>query len=184
MRERFPISRFHCALIAVIYALVTPVLVAQSAKSKPVPEWKQYIFNKDDFAMEFPAAPNPHPDAQVPQMTAYSARLTESATLTLRVGPRPPDCESVLERLRSGALTSHDEQLLGSSMRNVVGPDETGFEYEWRTAGYRGYSRFECGPARIYAFTSTWHLGEPKPPALERMINSFHPLKTSPRKNQ
>jgi len=64
---------------------------------------KEYVFADDGFAITLPEAPNPHPDAALPDMTVYTVSILPGAILSFRVSHENRDCMEGLAQLKDDA---------------------------------------------------------------------------------
>jgi hypothetical protein len=172
--------RFVPAIIACVLSLSVHLL-PQSKELDRGPDWKTYTYEQDDFSMEAPKPPNKHQDTQVAQMTAYLLLLENGTALTVRVGPRPPNCTAVLQRLRDALNNTGPEKVLIPSLRDIR-DGNAGFEYSSTWGMQSRHTRYECGPGRLYFVIGSWHGGQEMPSQLARVFRSFRVLSASPRK--
>jgi hypothetical protein len=166
--------------VLLTFLIPTPAL-PQTKTLKPNNTWSEFVFEEDDFALRAPVAPNKHPDRQIQQMTAYFVPFTKTSGMTLHVGPLPENCSGVLKQLKDGAVADQRQVLQPDTLKEIAKQNISGFEYDWRSSSVQGYTRWACGPKRVYGFTAFWPVNEPKPPALKKIVESFRILSAPPR---
>ena len=140
---------------------------------------KEYVFADDGFAITLPEAPNPHPDAALPEMTVYTVSILPGAILSFRVSHENRDCMEGLAQLKDDARKgkSHGDP---SSVKDVSIDGYLGVKFQY--ANRSSSDRFYCVNGRFYTFSSNWPSTQPCPAAITRIINSFRLLNAEPRK--
>jgi hypothetical protein len=110
----------------------------------------------------------------------YTVHFSLDCGLTLRVDHEKRECAATLNALKVGALLNKQpkQPINPFSVRDISLGEYLGLEYEFRTApGYQVYDRFYCVDGRFYTFTAQWAVGQPRPAAVNRAIESFKILK-------
>jgi hypothetical protein len=143
------------------------------------PLWKEYVFADDGFAITLPEAPNPHPDAALPDMTVYTVSVLPGAILSFRVSHENRDCMEGLAQLKDDARKGKSDGD-PSSVKDVSIDGYLGVEFQY--ANRSSSDRFYCVNGRFYTFSSSWPSTQPCPAAITRIINSFRLLNAEPRK--
>ena len=157
----------------------------QSERTNAPASWKEYTYPADNFAVSLPAAPNPHKDAQFPDvnMTVYT-----SGGVTLRAEDAPHGCDSaisdqlkMLEEFKSGrsrpSVAQPQFQLNLSSVRQGSVEGRPFLEFEQTVqASTNDYERWYCVGRKLYVFSAAWPVGQARPESLERIVRSFRLL--------
>ena|SRR5437868_7880492 len=152
--------------------LSAPALLGQSGNWA----WKEYVYSRDGFAIMFPLAPARAQDPHNHSISMYTIHFSVDSGLTLRVDHGKRDCAATLEALKLGALQNNQSQqpIKPSSVREVSLGKYPGLEYEFRSdTAHLVYDRFYCVDGRFYTFTAQWRVGQPRPAAVNRTIESF-----------
>lgn len=148
-----------------------------SVAQNKVATWKEYLYPEDGFAILLPDTPRKHPDANLPDTTAYSVNINPDYALTLRVRRESRECSAVLGQLREGVLTGKARGSIPSSLKDLSLNGQSGLEYEWNVSDERVVrERYYCGEARIYIFAVNRERNQPLLPAAAKIINSFRLL--------
>lgn len=74
-------------------------IFAQQQKPQwhPWPQWKEYVYAEDGFAITLPEDPHPHPDASLADTTVYTVVVPPQGNLSLRVLRQERDCAATLD---------------------------------------------------------------------------------------
>ena len=115
----------------------------------------------------------------------YTVHVTADSGMTLRVDNEQRDCAATLKYLKDGALHNKqpEQPINPSSVKDVSLGEYPGLEYEFRSdPEFTVYDRFLCVNGHFYNFTAKWFTKQPRPAAINRMIESFRILKANPPK--
>jgi hypothetical protein len=116
------------------------------------PLWKEYVFADDGFAITLSEAPNPHPDAALPDMTVYTVSVLPGAILSFRVSHENRDCMKGLAQLKDDARKGKSDGD-PSSVKEVSIDGYLGVEFYY--ANRSSSDRFYCVNGRFYTFSSS-----------------------------
>jgi hypothetical protein len=144
------------------------VLIARAQQSIPAADWKEYSYPNDRFAMSFPYAPNPHADKINAGMTIYTIRLTPDSAISVRSKP----ADNCRLELRIAVQKVFTEGGIPQP-RTIMVAGQEGFEYDRKKGERWSYTRLWCGDRIAFVATLIWPVGEAKPAAALRILNSF-----------
>lgn len=155
---------------------------APSRAQDQTASWKEYIFADDGFAITLPHATNPHSDTTLPDMTVYTVSASPNAKLSLRVSHNNRDCVATLAQLKDGALKGKS----GTDPSSVIELEisgNPGMEYQYKAnPDITASDRFYCVNGRFYTFSMAWAVGQSRPEAVTRILNSFRLLQSESQK--
>src|SRR5215831_2640266 len=180
----------HCKILADIWSLamkksVISLLVSISLwvsfsfaqqQTSQWPQWKEYVFAEDGFALTLPEDPRPHPDASIPDMTVYTVVVPPHGNLSLRVSHQYRDCAATLAQLRDDALKGK-AGTDPASVKDVSVAGHLGLEYQFTGSTWTGWDRYYCVSGRFYTFSTQWPRSDARPPAAMRIVSSFRLIK-------
>lgn len=158
-----------------------PVPQAKAAQ-KPVahkqqqPQWREYVYPQDGFAITLPSAPNPHNDAGDRHINVYTVSMGKTV-VSLRAISRLMDCETALAELWDKAESNKDprEPVVRGTLKQVSLAGMKGLEYETELgSGERSLHRFHCADEHKFYIFSVGYAGKQRPSEVARIINSFH----------
>jgi hypothetical protein len=155
-------------------------IFAQQQKPQwhPWPQWREYVYAEDGFAITLPEDPHPHPDASLPNVTVYTVVVPPQGNLSLRVLHQERDCAATLAQLRDGGLKGK-AGIDPSSVKEVSVAGHPGLEYQYSLGSiWTNWDRFYCVNGRYYTFSTGWPRTQPRPSAAMRIVVSFRLLKT------
>ena len=158
------------ALIAVFNVLLAGQQATEHLSS---PEsWKEYVDLENGFAIRLPAAPDIWKDPTHPS-THYTLHVTSDTIINVLVMREVKDCPALLTYYADSA-----RQLGGpSSVRDISVDGHQGFEIVPSAEGDSGYTRSLCANEKFYTLAASWLRGDPKPPVVTRILDSFRILK-------
>jgi hypothetical protein len=145
------------------------------------PQWKEYVYAEDGFAITLPDDPQPHPDSSLPDMTVYTVVVPPHGNLSLRVSHQDRDCAATLAQLKDGVLKGQPG-IDPDSLKDVSIAGHPGLEYQYTRSVFTAWDRFYCVNGRFYTFSTGWPRTEARPPAAMRIVSSFRLLKREPHK--
>ncbi len=190
---------WNFTFVLFILLMATCSMEAQgTVAKKSQPEWKEYTYPEDGFAITSPQQPNPHEDQQFPPASfkaypvtrsyAYTVRLPHDLAVTLRVYTFPNGCadffgdfRDMIRHAKDGTLDTAKAGITGkadpSSYRETGFSGYPALEDERETTSHsRYYELTHCADRRLFTFTASWPSGSPKPQALTRIVSSFRHL--------
>jgi len=192
LHGKVPPSSCECEVdrLRVLF-LLTATLMLATASNGQVPEakgqaiWKEYTYPNDGFAITLPSEPNPHKDAQLPdlQINVYT-----SGGVTLRVEVAPNGCDSaittqadMIEEFRTGRKKSDPGfRLDAASVKHGNLEGHSFLEFEQAVPNkMNDFERWYCVEKKLYVFSSVWPIGQTKPANIERIVRTFRLLKKS-----
>jgi len=163
-------QRKHLSIIVI--CLLSCLLQAQ--KPDP-PEWKEYTFPADNFAVTAPFSPQTYPDSQKEGVRIYHWDLGPRMILTLRAG-LSTTCHDTLKKFREAIAKDPRQTDVPGSLKDVSKNGLEGLEYESHYPGGWGADRVYCSKDRGYALSLGYPANQPRPKNAERIFNSFRLL--------
>jgi hypothetical protein len=152
--------------LCLVILLLTFVPATKGQNQIPPTNWKEYQYVKARFAMTFPYEPKPHPDRSDNGILVLTVGLTPSSAISIRV-KQADNCDATLRaRFQKPAPGSPKKKVV-----SVSGHD--GYEYERPEGRVWVYQRNWCGDGFVFFADSEWPVGDPKPPGIARIVNSF-----------
>jgi hypothetical protein len=171
-------------------------LAVGSAQTRPKtsnvakPQWREYAYPKDGFAITLPEKPDPHKAPQFSDGTIYTVHFGRDVTFSLHVGTFPTGCGDVFDeyltavrrsipQMKKGEWTGSNPSFRGdpSSVRerDVEGYLTVEHEQEVRTGEetFSSYERWQCVDKKLYVFTAKWPGGLVRPNAVGQIVDSF-----------
>jgi hypothetical protein len=147
----------------------------QSSANKQ-PQWREYVYPQDGFAITLPYAPRPHYDAGDRHINVYTVTMGKTV-VSLRAISRLMDCETGLADLWDKADSNKDpkEPVVRGSLKQVSLAGMKGLQYETDFgSGERSLHRFHCADEHKFYIFNVGYAGKQPPPEVARIINSFH----------
>jgi hypothetical protein len=169
-------TKKSCITALVSVSLWASFVFAQQKKSQ-WPQWREYVYAEDGFAITLPEDPHPHPDASLPDMTIYTVVVPPHGNLSLRVFHQDLDCAGTLAQIRDGALKSKGAAD-PASVKDVSIAGHPGVEYQYSGSLWAAWDRYYCVNGWYYIFSTGWPKTEARPSAATRIVSSFRLLKT------
>ena len=154
---------------------VTVLLLAElTFGQQPKWEWKEYTFDSNNFAVTVPSVPAPHRDPQIAGATNYDVALDEGA-LRIEVIPHHLDCTDVIARFKQLAVS---RGAIKTSLRELPVAGHPALEYRFDKPNRQTeYDRIVCTNTITYCIYAGWPTNQPRPPSVDRVLNSFRLLK-------
>jgi hypothetical protein len=140
--------------------------------------WKEYVYERDGFAITLPLTPEPHSDPNLPSATVYTVHFSADDALSIRALQDPRPCADTLGTLKSGALGGKQPGVDLASVKEITVAGYPGVEYSTRNAGRNTFERYVCANGSYYIFTARWPSGQPRPAAFTRIVESLRLLGT------
>ncbi|PYY19618.1 MAG: hypothetical protein DMG60_03605 [Acidobacteria bacterium] len=140
--------------------------------------WKEYIYERDGFAVTLPQAPNPHTDPNLPSATVYTIHLSVESALSIRALPDPRSCTDTLGQLKSGALAGKQPGVDLASVKEISVAGYSGVEYSTHRPDWNTYERYVCANGSYYIFTARWPSDKVRPVVIDRIVGSLRLLGT------
>ena len=157
-------------------ALAIPILACAVLSQSSNPQWKEYVYPDDGFAITLPAAPNPHKDGGDRHINVYTVQMGKTV-FSLRAVSRLMDCETALAELWDKAENNLDpnEPMVKGSLKQVSLSGMKGLEYATDLgAGERSLHRFHCADSHKFYIFRVGYSGRQQPAEVGRILNSFH----------
>jgi hypothetical protein len=158
-----------------IVLLVASQLAAYGQQAS---QWKEYVYERDGFAVDLPQAPSPHTDPNLPSATVYTIHFSTDSALSIRALPDSRPCTDTLGQLKDGALSGNQPGVDSASVKQISVAGHPALEYSTHTAGQNRYERYICADGGYYIFTAGWPSGEARPAGLDRIVGSLRLLGT------
>jgi hypothetical protein len=145
-------------------------------------KWAEYVFAKDGFAITSPTAPNPHPETQLGDATAYTVHFpATNEGITLRVLHQPHECATYLGELKRGVLARKQAGVNPSSLKDISISGCEGVQYESKLNPDRVLQeRYYCIKNRFYAFAIIHSAHQSLSADATRLLDSFHLISDKP----
>lgn len=140
--------------------------------------WKEYVYERDGFAITLPVAPEPHTDPSLPTATVYTVHLSSGSVLSIRALQDSRQCSDTLGQLKNGALSGKQPGIDLASIKSISVAGQPGVEYSSQMAGRKTHERYVCANGSYYIFTGRWPSGQPQPAAITRIMDSLRLLGT------
>ena len=164
--------------------LIAPAVLVSSigASGQQSANWKEYVFPKDGFALTSPSAPNPHPDMQLLDATAYTMGFPRTnEAITLRVLHQPHDCSTYLNELKTGVQAGKQPGADASSLKDISISGFPGVQYDWSVNPARVMQeRYYCVRNQFYSFAIARPAREPLSQEAKRVLSSFRLISQQP----
>jgi hypothetical protein len=154
--------------------LVISVFEAWGQASKQ-PQWKEYQYPDDEFAIVALSSPGIYPDPQASDIRIYHWDLGPQTVLTLRIGVRP-GCWYALQKMRDSEAKNPSDVFVPGSLKDVSQSDLPGMESEQHHSGYWSVERVYCSKEKAYALTLVYPVNQARPKTADRMFISFRLL--------
>jgi hypothetical protein len=146
------------------------------AQKKAGPQWKEYTYVEDNFAIRAPASPGIYPDPQASDVQIYRWALAPGVIFTVHSGVRP-NCLNVLATFKSASLKSKYGETIPGSIKDISLNGYKGLEYEMvLVTGRRAFERLYCTKEKSYSVTVAYPGKQSKPVEADRMFSSFRLL--------
>lgn len=156
--------------IAATVLLLAEVMPGQ----EPRWEWKEYVYDSQNFAVTVPSVPVRRSDSQIAGATNYYIALQEGA-LRIDVIPHHLPCADVLARFKQLALSSG---AVKPSLRELSVAGHAALEYRINAPSRRAeYDRIVCTNDITHVIAARWPTNQPQPPPVDRVLSSFRLLK-------
>jgi hypothetical protein len=149
----------------------------QAQKPDP-PQWKEYTFPADNFAVTAPSSPQVYPDSQRDGVRIYRWDLGPGIILSLRAALRP-DCRDTLKRIKDTKEQDQPKTIVRGSIKDVSQNGLEGLENESHYPGRWAAERIYCSKNRGYALSLSYPVNQPRPKVAVRMFESFRLLDSS-----
>jgi len=158
------------------------LLLANASGQEAAAKWAEYMFAKDGFAITSPFAPNPHPDTQLADSTAYTIHFPSTdEAITLKVLHQPHDCDTYLSELKSGVLARKQPGVNPSSLKEISINGCKGVQYESHVNPDRVLQeRYYCAKNLFYAFAIVHPAHRPLSADANRLLDSFRLIPDQP----
>jgi hypothetical protein len=140
--------------------------------------WKEYVYERDGFAVNLPQEPSPHIDPNLPSATVYTIHLSSDSALSIRVLPDPRSCTDTLGQLKNGALGGKQPGVDLASVKEISVGGYPGVEYSTTRPDWNTYERYVCADGSYYIFTARWPSGKARPDVMDRIVGSLRVLGT------
>src|SRR5579872_3676374 len=154
------------------------VAVQMPAYGQEAWHWKEYVYERDGFAVTLPQAPNPHTDPSIPSATVYTIHLSSESALSVRALRDPRPCTETLGQLKSGALGGQEPGVDLASVKEISVAGYSGVEYSTHKPDSNTYNRYLCANGSYYVFTAGWPSGTARSAAIDRIVGSLRLLGT------
>jgi hypothetical protein len=138
--------------------------------------WKEYVYERDGFAINLPLAPSPHTDPNLPSATVYTIHFSVDSVLSVRALQDPRPCADTLGQLKNGALGGKQPGVVLTSVKEISVAGHPGVEYSTHKPDWNTYERYVCAEGSYYIFTAKWPGGMPRPAAIDRIVGSLRLL--------
>ncbi len=161
-----------------IKQLCVLLLVAGQIPANGQQSWKEYVYERDGFAINLPQAPSSHTDPNLPSATVYTVHLSSDNALSLRALPDSRPCSDTLGQLKNGALGGKQPGVDLASVKEISVTGYPGVEYSTHTPDWNTYERFVCAKGSYYIFTARWRDGKARPEVIDRIVASLRILGT------
>ena len=146
----------------------------QAQKPAP-PEWKEYSFPADNFAVTAPFSPRTYPDSQRDGVRIYHWDLGPGIILTLRAG-LSMTCHDTLKKFKETINKDPRKTDVPGSLKDFSKQGLEGLEHESHYQGTWVAERIYCSKERGYALTLGYPENQPRPKTADRIFNSFRLL--------
>ena len=145
-----------------------------SSEDPPPPEWKEYVYPENSFAVTLPSDPHPHKSPQLANGMAYSVPLSNGAGFTLYTEEANDTCvDTVRGKLGNPKNKGESTGYKVISFREVEGGGYKGVEFVQQVpTGKIDYERWICGANRLYLLVADWNPGA-EPKELQRIVDSL-----------
>ena len=155
----------------------TRILVkfTHSSGDMPLPEWKEYVYPENNFAVTLPSDPHPHKSPQMVNGMAYSVPLSNGARFSLYTEGANDTCvDTVRGQLGNAKNKGESTGYKMISFREVDSGEYKGVEFIQQVpTGKVDYERWICAAHRLYLFVADWNPNEPEPKELRRIVDSW-----------
>jgi len=162
--------RKNLSIIAI--CLLSCMLDAQ--KPDP-PQWKEYTFPADNFALSAPDSPLAYPDRQMAGVRIYHLDLDRGNIMTLRAG-LSTTCHDTLKNIKETIDKNPRKTDVPGSLKDVSKNGLEGLEYESHYPGTWWAQRVYCSKDRGYTISIGYPENQPRPETVNRILNSFRLL--------
>lgn len=104
-------------------------------------QWKEYVYERDGFAINLPQTPSPYTDPNLPSATVYTVHLSSDSILSIRALPDPRSCRDTLGQLKNGALGGKQPGVDLASVKEISVAGYPAVEYSTRGPDWNTYER-------------------------------------------
>ena len=171
---------FHLGVIKMkrkdisIVAVCLLSCMLQAQKPDP-PQWKEYTFPADNFAVTAPSSPLTYPDSQRNEVRIYHWDLGPGIILTLRAG-HSTTCHDTLNKFKESIAKDPRKTDVPGSLKDVSKKGLEGLENESHYPGGWGAERIYCSKDWGYALSLAYPANQPRPKTADLIFNSFRLL--------
>jgi hypothetical protein len=145
-------------------------IVAQKNQS---PQWKEYTYQEDGFAISAPAPPGIDPDPQAADVRIYRWELAPNVLFTIHSGARP-NCPNVLASLKNSPLKNQYGEDVPGSRKDISLNGNPGFEYATvLKTGRRAFERLYCTKGKSFSLTVAYPGDQTRSSTADKMFSSF-----------
>jgi hypothetical protein len=151
------------------------------------PEWKEYSYADDGFALKAPAPPTFQKVAQPTasgsiEMRQYSVDLTKDVGVLMGVSDFPDanqlSDKQALEEGVTGSIQATNAKK--TSEKDIALQQMPGIEFEADTASFHMLGRYYWKKGRLFALMAVSPLGQPVPADALRVMNSLKFIASAP----
>lgn len=162
-------KQLRASLIVVLLASLSAV--AQNRSS--LPQWQEFAYAGDGFAISAPGAPKVHQDPRNAGVTVYGWQFGADERGSVHAGPRP-QCMQVLAEFKEALRTGVSKTGTPITGKLITLDGNPGFEsVEHNKSGFQLRERVYCVQKNAYAIMGVWREGQPESPMLTHWMDSF-----------
>jgi hypothetical protein len=169
-------AAWHTSSMSIVksrYRAVAPFLCIAIPAAAANTQLKEYSYASDGFAIKFPYAAERHLDRIHPDFKVWTVRLSQHASVSIRVIVDSQRCDVALGKLKSMA-TSNNVSIREFSVSGRPAWEE---KEHLRGGDSMVFERYVCGTGRYYVLTLGWPASESRPELGVEIMNSFRLLK-------
>lgn len=165
-------------LVAVLMVLGAALAFAQDQAAKP--EWKEYSYSDDGFAMRAPAQPTFAKQQQATaagnvEMRQYSVDLTKDSGVLMSVSDFPnaenADPKAALEGAVNGSIQATKAKK--TSQKEIALQQVPGIEFEAESEAYHMVGRYYWSKGRLFSLLAVAPINAPMPTDAVRVMDSL-----------
>jgi hypothetical protein len=146
------------------------------AQKNQSPQWKEYTYQEDGFAIHAPAPPGIYPDPHAADVQIYHWDLAPNVIFTIHSGTRP-NCTNVLVSLKNSPQRNQYGEDVPGSRKDISISGNPGFEYATvLKTGRKAFERLYCTKGKSFSLTVAYPGDQAKPVAADKMFSSFRLL--------
>ncbi|HEY3767296.1 MAG TPA: hypothetical protein VGN44_01375 [Candidatus Angelobacter sp.] len=147
-----------------------------AAQKNQSPQWKEYTYQEDGFAISAPAPPAIAPDPQAADVQIYRWELAPNVLFTIHSGARP-NCPNVLASLKNSLLKNQYGEYVPGSRKDISLSGNAGFEYEMALkTGRKTFERLYCTKGKSFSLTVAYPGNQTRSATADKMFSSFRLL--------